>query len=67
MLLVLMFGYFYSVCVFACMYARLYAWCTGKPEDGMESPRTGVADSCEVPRGCSELSFSGRAVSAFKH
>lgn len=28
------------------------AWCSGRSEEGIGSPGTGVPDSCEPPRGC---------------
>ena len=30
------------------------AWFSGHPEEGIESPGTGVIDGCELPYGCWE-------------
>lgn len=52
------FLYFMHMDVFAYMYARytshVYAWYSRRPEDGIESPRNGVSDGCELKCRCWE-------------
>ena len=31
---------------------NVHAWCLRRPEEGFESPGTGVVDACELPCGC---------------
>lgn len=35
----------------------VYAWCLLRAKKGIGSPRTGVMNGCEAPRGCWELNL----------
>ena len=40
-------------CMCGCTPSGMQCWC--KPEEGVRSPETGVADDCELPCRCWEL------------